>query len=714
MDAAACLARTQALENDEPHDELQRSREVIMALDVGDDGCMGCAFFDSVDDSLHLAEDVHQSTVDMSEHFAMFACPTSFLISSRAPRELLDYMQNGFPPQKSCIRVVSSSEFSVELAVDRLSGCRMHTPLKTVPSFRAPANKSALFGPYDVGVAMRPDAGGTGPEWNIDDISGEQKNRVSLGCAGAVVSELRRKGIVDINLTPGPTPSRQISIKTFNLASFVALGPETLQALQIIRSELHPNSQYWGGRGQKQDQKESLSIYGLFQDHSHTPQGRAKLYRLVLHPVSNITIIRNRQQAIALFLLPQNAARTRQITEVIRGIRDAKVYALELRDLIIGLTDDSNHHFIRTTIPKFNRESLLAVGELISNNIDFEQSEYRGRPTVRLGLDIDLDRLRRDYDGMHSFLKEMFESTIQKVPQWAVSCIRSCIFLPQLGFFVAIELDSSTGKGKYHSNWPVDDHWEQIFVADNSVYYKNDNMRHLDEQLGDVYCEIADREVEILHALSQEVLKFSEPLSLASDTCGDVNVILALGLTAEKYKWTVPVLTTKGNILNIRKGRHPLQELVVPCFIPNDCHLGSGDLSNDELCQNQASCMIVTGPNQSGKSVFLKQVGLIVYLAHIGSFVPAEVAVIGVTDRILTRISTLESVGKEESAFAVDLKQLHNAIRQSTSRSLLIIDEFGKGTNSDDDSAVPTMVEADVFVVQLLNPLLPAIEGVSI
>ncbi|KFG86615.1 putative DNA mismatch repair protein Msh5 [Metarhizium anisopliae] len=491
-----------------------------MALDVCDDGTMGCAFFDSMDGSLQLAEDVHRSTVDVSEHFATLACPTLLLVSSRAPQEFLDHVQRSAFPYKSCVQILSSSEFSVEAAVDRLSSWR-NDQLSTVrPSSRAPVDAS-------------------------------------------------------------------------------------------VRRDL-PN----GGDGKRVD-------------------------RCSISPEEGVA----------------NAS-TRE------------------------------HKNPVSTIPKFDQDSLVAIGELISHTVDFEQSEYRGRTTVRLGLDRNLDELRRHYDGMNSFLAEIVVSTIQTVPQWAVSYIRSCIFLPQLGFLIVTDVDQRTGKGKYRGNWPDEDHWELLFVADDSAYYKNDNMRHLDDQFGDVYCKIADREVEILHVLSQEVLKSSECLSVASDACGDVNVILALALTAEKYKWSVPKLTTRSGILEIKKGRHPLQELVVPSFVPNDCQLGGGGHNDDDSCQNQSRCMVLTGPNHSGKSIFLKQVGLIVYLAHIGSFVPAEMAVISVTDRILTRISTLESVCKEESAFAIDLKQLLNAIEQSTSKSLLIIDEFGKGTNSDDGAGL--------------------------
>jgi len=92
--------------------------------------------------------------------------------------------------------------------------------------------------------------------------------------------------------------------------------------------------------------------------------------------------------------------------------------------------------------------------------------------------------------------------------------------------------------------------------------------------------------------------------------------------------------------------------------------------------------LILTGPNYSGKSVYLKQVAIIVYMAHIGCFVPADAAIIGLTDKILTRIATRETVSRTQSAFMMDLQQVTLAITLATHRSLVIIDEFGKGTES--------------------------------
>lgn len=148
---------------------------------------------------------------------------------------------------------------------------------------------------------------------------------------------------------------------------------------------------------------------------------------------------------------------------------------------------------------------------------------------------------------------------------------------------------------------------------------------------------------------------------------------------------------------------HPLQELTVSSFIANNTVLiggTSGDSStqdHEEVVEptksfsqktlpannfEAPSMLMMSGPNYSGKSIYLKQIALIVYMAHVGCFVPADSATIGLTDKILTRVATRESVSKFQSAFMIDLQQVALAMSLATERSLVIIDEFGKGTES--------------------------------
>ena len=167
---------------------------------------------------------------------------------------------------------------------------------------------------------------------------------------------------------------------------------------------------------------------------------------------------------------------------------------------------------------------------------------------------------------------------------------------------------------------------------------------------------------------------------------------------------------------HLLQSSHILQELTVSSFVANDTSLrgGEGDGASEEDAddsygtgtqpitssashhtyahKDSASMLVLTGPNYSGKSVYLKQVALIVYMAHVGCFVPADSAKIGLTDNILSRVTTRETVSRVQSAFMMDLQQISLALSLATRRSLLIIDEFGKGTESSDGAGLACAV----------------------
>lgn len=354
---------------------------------------------------------------------------------------------------------------------------------------------------------------------------------------------------------------------------------------------------------------------------------------------------------------------------------------------------------------------LSRVGASISRTIDFATSRARTRAEVANGVSIELDNLRRKQDGVESLLTRVSTELVQRAPPGVRMHIRSCIFFPQLGFLVQITVDPTTTKGRYESCGHTGLAWKHAFSTSEHAYYKTTELAELDKLFGDYLGDISrkfgfehagqchlirsGKQIEILHGLASSVLQREHYLVAASDAFGELDSLIALALGAEKYQWTAPTLTDE-NIIDIRGGRHPLQELVVPSYIPNDCHLAgrlTGGACGSHLVhtiedRESPSMLVVTGPNHSGKSVYLKQVALIVFLAHIGSFVPAEHAIIGLTDKILTRISTRESMSRNESAFAIDLKQVAFATKFATRRSLVLVDEFGKGTRPDDGAGL--------------------------
>ncbi|KAG9540658.1 hypothetical protein KCU71_g19642, partial [Aureobasidium melanogenum] len=311
---------------------------------------------------------------------------------------------------------------------------------------------------------------------------------------------------------------------------------------------------------------------------------------------------------------------------------------------------------------------------------------------VRQGVDHDLDELKRTYEGLESLLIQVAQHVAQSVPASLHANI-SVVFFPQIGFLIAIPQDPITGHGVFEG--PENEPWEKMFTTEDFAYYKNENVIEMDSYFGDIYGRICDREIEIIHELAEKILQYEDLLTTASDVCAEIDCVLALAQGARNHNLVRPRLT-ESNILDIRGGRHILQEKVGSNFIPNDTLLAGGEAESLVNQDNSSaapqyftedgnvvpSMILVTGPNFSGKSVYLKQVAIIVFMAHIGSFVPATKAEIGLTDKILTRVATRESVSRNQSAFMIDLQQISVALNLATNRSLLIIDEFGKGTNS--------------------------------
>ena len=186
------------------------------------------------------------------------------------------------------------------------------------------------------------------------------------------------------------------------------------------------------------------------------------------------------------------------------------------------------------------------------------------------------------------------------------------------------------------------------------------------------------RETEMFIELRRRLGQEAPRLKQVARALGVLDVVAALAEVAAVRQYHRPRMVAEPRLL-IRQGRHPVIERVLPAgsFVPNDIAL-DGD----------SQVLIVTGPNMSGKSTILRQVALITLLAHLGSFVPAAEAVIGLTDRIFTRVGAVDDIGRGQSTFLVEMHETARILHQATPRSLVILDEIGRGTSTFDGLAL--------------------------
>lgn len=228
-------------------------------------------------------------------------------------------------------------------------------------------------------------------------------------------------------------------------------------------------------------------------------------------------------------------------------------------------------------------------------------------------------------------------------------------------------------------NMPED--FEFVFIQENDAFFKSDEMNQLDEEIGDLDAFIKDTEALIVSDLEEEILECESELRSTFSALADLDCILSLAGCAADLNFVKPeIAPAEEGVIYIESGRHPLQELIVDNeFIPNDTMLS-----------NEDRVMIVTGPNFSGKSCYARQVGVLVYLAHVGSYLPCDAAKISVMDQIIVNFGDVETCAVPQSTFQRDLTQMAGIMRKCTPNSLVLIDEFGKGTAPTSGIAVMT------------------------
>ncbi len=209
--------------------------------------------------------------------------------------------------------------------------------------------------------------------------------------------------------------------------------------------------------------------------------------------------------------------------------------------------------------------------------------------------------------------------------------------------------------------------------------YITEELKEIENTILGAQDKVVNLETEIFNKVREDVAKEIKRLQQSSNAVAKLDVLCAFAEIADKNNYIMPEVDESDEII-IKDGRHPVVEELIPagCFVPNDTTLNEAD---DRV-------NIITGPNMAGKSTYMRQVALIVLLAQIGSFVPASYAKIGIVDRIFTRVGASDDLSTGQSTFMVEMNEVANIVSNATRKSLLILDEIGRGTSTFDGLSI--------------------------
>jgi len=551
------------------------------------------------------------------------------------------------------------------------------------------------------------------------DLNNEQLVRSAGGLIRFMEKNRAHLGDLD---DPGKA-IRVHRISMFSLDSMMYVDSQTLDALQVFQEDRHPSAIRGQGRA-----KEGLSLYGLVEPLAASYAGRATLRRWLQQPSRDIQQLNVRHAAIEELIRPRHCELLRELHRELREVRDlggllrrifgcfhfdnvydwqALLTTLEHMSAAFLLIQNSVLGTLLTALDEVTELSgdIAMVGDMLLHFVDIEASTSGGEVRVREGVDKRLDTVRDQYEEIDTHLTQVAHLERRRLLEMEVetACANELAFhyFPQLGFHVSLpnpfqengapENPEVMEEIKHNAPVPVQD-WVYQFAGSGRLFYKCPLAARLDAEIGDLVVAARELELELLLGVVERLQRFEARLGRGAQLLSDLDALCALAVAAQHFKWNRPRLVPDApGLLRIVKGRHPLVEATLMAhhgFIPNDTSLGITSTAEHESDAHAAKVQVVTGANLAGKSVYLKQVALIVLLAQAGSFVPAEEAEIGLCDFIFSRIKNVHSAASLCSTFGMDLAQVSLALRHSTQASLVLLDEFGKGTHPADGVAL--------------------------
>jgi DNA mismatch repair protein MutS len=418
-------------------------------------------------------------------------------------------------------------------------------------------------------------------------------------------------------------------------------------------------------------------------DRTITPMGARLLKRWIVFPLREVKQIENRLSVVEYFfrepelkeILEKQFALIGDLERIISKVAVGRVNPREVVQLKVALKAIEPVKQICLDSDNYSLQKIgeqLNLCELIRDKIDWEIAPdppvllNRGN-IIAKGINEELDQLREiAFSGKDYLLQiQQRESEDTGIPSLKVS------YNNVFGYYIEVR---NTHKDKVPPNWI------RKQTLTQAERYVTEELKIYEEKILGAEDKIIELETKLFNELVSELMEYIVPVKANANLIARVDCLLSMAKVAQRNKYIRPQINEE-NALDIKAGRHPVIEMQLPSdepYIPNDVYL---DDKNQQI-------IVITGPNMAGKSALLRQTALITLMTQIGSFVPAEAAVIGLVDKIFTRVGASDNISLGESTFMVEMNEAADILNNLSSKSLILFDELGRGTSTYDGISI--------------------------
>ena len=445
----------------------------------------------------------------------------------------------------------------------------------------------------------------------------------------------------------------------------------------------------------REKQKRGSLLWVL--DKTKTAMGARMLRSYIEQPLIDKESIIKRQKAIeelnkSLITRDELREYLSPIYDLERLISKVAYKSANPRDLIALLNSLKMLPHIKTVIQDFKSPLFKEITEeldvldditsLIDNSINEDPPiNIKEGGIIKEGYNEEVDRLRKAKTEGKTWLAELETKEKEKTGIKGLKIKYNKVF----GYYLDVT-------NSYKDLAP--DYYVRKQTLTNSERYTTDELKQLEDVILGAEDKLFSLEYNIFSEIRDEISSQVVRIQTTAKALAKIDVFASLAYVAEHNNYVKPNINEKG-IIDIKNGRHPVVEKMMPdsMFVTNDTYL---DMNNNRVS-------IITGPNMAGKSTYMRQTALITLMAQIGSFVPATSANIGVCDKIFTRVGASDDLASGQSTFMVEMTEVANILRNATPKSLLILDEIGRGTSTFDGLSIAWAVVEHICDIKLLG-----------